>query len=87
MTVYYRVLRRTSRGVEVIAEIREGFVTGDAAELVRERLIHFGYPKVPLEEALRRFRAAASSYIGFEQLDSDDQSPAACFTLLPPAPQ
>ncbi len=74
MALVYRVLRRNHTDVEVIAEIRDGVVTGVSADLVRERLIHFGYPKVPLEEALLRFRFSASSYIGFERLEVDDDA-------------
>jgi hypothetical protein len=72
MSTLYRIVRRVQGGVEVIAEIRNGIVTGSSADMVRERLIHYGYPKVPLEEALRRFRSSAPTYISFERLDSDD---------------
>ena len=72
MLVKYRVIRRAQHGAEVIAEICAGEITGPSADLVRERLIYFGYPNIALEEALRRLRAATSGYLGYERFNADE---------------
>ena len=70
--VLYRVLQRTDTGATAIAEIRDGVFSGDQADYVREELEYWGYPAVPLQEALERLRFANSTFIGFERVDLDD---------------
>ncbi len=72
MTPVYRIFRRTDRGSQVIVEIRGPEITGPFADLVRERLIHFGFPRVPTEEALQRFRSHNPHYISFDCIDEPD---------------
>jgi hypothetical protein len=72
MSASYRILQRTDTGAEVIAEIRGGKITGKEADYVREELEYWGYPSVPLEEALDRFRFANSTYMGFERIPEEE---------------
>ena len=72
MSTVYRIFRRTDRGSQVIAEIRGAVVTGLFADLVRERLHHFGYPEVSADEALMRFRTDSPRYFGFDRVDEPD---------------
>ena len=72
MPIVYRIFRRTDRGSQVIAEIRGSHVTGLFADLVRERLYHFGYPDIPADEALLRFGTHSPRYFGFDRVDEPD---------------
>ena len=72
--VQYRALQRTDSDARVIAEIRDGLVSGEQADYVREELEYWGYPAVPLQEALERFSFANSIFIGFERVEPDPRS-------------
>jgi hypothetical protein len=72
MSTFLRILQRTDTGAEVIAEIRDGKITGEEADYVGEELEYWGYPSVPLEEALDRFRFANSTLIGFERIPEEE---------------
>src|SRR5512146_1063582 len=68
MSIVYRVFRRTDRGSQVIAEVRGANVTGLFADLVRERLLHAGFPHIPVEEALQRLPTCSPRYFGFDRV-------------------
>ncbi len=44
-----RIYRRTSYGVKLIAEIRDGRVRGREAAEIRRQLKQYGFPHVPIE--------------------------------------
>jgi hypothetical protein len=47
-----RIYERTGDGVRVIAQIRDGKVTGVKAAHIREVLVECGFPNAPLEDVL-----------------------------------
>ncbi len=69
MSILYRILERRENAVEVIAEVRDGVVTGRDAHFIKGMLKRYGYPRVPLEEALYRFRYTCASRIGVQRID------------------
>ncbi len=72
MSASYRIFQRTDTGAEVIAEIRDGNITGKCADYVREELEYWGYPAIPLERALQDFRLANPTFIGFECIPPEE---------------
>lgn len=80
MSPVFRVLMRTDTGEEVVAEIEpDGTVTGRQAEFVRWALEQYGYPRLPLEEALRRYTFTCSTYYGYQRVDVPPDPPnSAC---------
>ncbi len=72
MALVYRVYRRNGTRMQVMAEIRGPQITGPFADLIEERLISFGYPRVPLEQALLRLRNSSNGYLGFDCIHEPD---------------
>ncbi len=72
MALVYRIYRRDGTAMQVMAEIRGPQITGPFAELIEERLILFGYPRTPLEQALLRLRNTSNGYLGFDRIHEPD---------------
>ena len=49
MGAIWRIYERTDRGVRVIAQIRDGRVTGRKAASIKKLLKQHGFPSAPLE--------------------------------------
>ncbi len=47
-----RIYEQTDRGMKVIAQIRNGRVTGRKAGAIRKALRQYGFPNVPLEDVI-----------------------------------
>ncbi len=59
MAAVYRIYERTGRGARVVAEVRDGEVTGESSASIRNLLEAYGFPDVPIEEVIDRFLLAS----------------------------
>jgi hypothetical protein len=73
MPIMYHIFMRTETADEVVAEItEEGVVTGAQAEVTRSMLKRYGYPQLPLKEAIQRYVSTCSTYFGYERVGPQD---------------
>ncbi len=59
MAAVYRIYERTGHGARVVAEVRDGEVTGESSASIRNLLEAYGFPDVPIEEVIDRFLLAS----------------------------
>lgn len=58
MYTVYRIYERTEDGMQVIAEVRGGTITGNSAALIRKILAEYGFPYIPIEDVIDQFLLA-----------------------------
>ncbi len=69
----YQIWERGDKEDRVVAEIRDGEVSGESADYVREMMQYLGYPeKISVEEFIRRFRFLHSR-LGAELVPSTEE--------------